>query len=243
MRLAIISDIHGNVAALEAVLADMQTRKVDQAINLGDVASGPLWPRETMDLLAQHPMPTVRGNHDRTVNGPDRDKMGPSDHYAYGELDDDQRAWLGALPLSIDAGNGIFAFHATPNDDLPYLIEEIHDRRLVRARHEVIAAKLGGVEAPIVLCGHSHLPHLIQLPDGPMIVNPGSVGCPAGAGGNYVSEVGSPHARYAILTTGGALPEVEMIAISYPWDAAARRAEANGKPQWAHALRTGFMPP
>jgi predicted phosphodiesterase len=87
MRIAAIADIHGNVAALEAVLADIRTRMVDQTINLGDIASGPLWPRETMQLLAQHPMPTVRGNHDRTIAGHDRDRMGPSDHYAFGELD------------------------------------------------------------------------------------------------------------------------------------------------------------
>jgi predicted phosphodiesterase len=242
MRLAIIADIHGNVAALEAVLADIRIRAVDQAINLGDVASGPLWPRETMQLLAQHPMPTVRGNHDRTVSGPDRDRMGPSDHYACGELDAAHRAWLGALPVTIDAGFAILAFHATPTDDLPYLVEEIHDRRLVRARHETIKANLGDVQARIVLCGHSHLPHLIQLPDGPLIVNPGSVGCPAGRGGDYVAEAGSPHARYAILTMREGQAEVEMIAVTYPWETAARRAEANGKPAWAHGLRTGFMP-
>jgi predicted phosphodiesterase len=242
MRIAIISDIHGNVAALEAALADMQAQKVDQAINLGDVVSGPLWPRETMQLLAQHPMPTVRGNHDRSVLGSEPDRMGPSDRYAQGELDDAHREWLGRLPLTIDAGHGILAFHATPTDDTPYLIEEIHDRRLVRARHEDIRQRLGDVQARIVLCGHSHLPHLIQLPDGPLIINPGSVGCPAGAGGRYVAEAGSPHARYAILTIDDARAAVEMIAVTYPWEAAARRAEANGQAEWAHALRTGFMP-
>ena len=242
MRIAVIADIHGNVAALEAVLADIHTRYVDQTINLGDITSGPLWPRETMQLLAQHSMPTVRGNHDRTVSAPDRDRMGPSDHYAYGELDAAHRQWLGALPMTIDAGHGILAFHATPTDDLPYLIEEIHDHRLVRARHDVIRSKLGHVQARIILCGHSHLPHLIRLPDGPLIVNPGSVGCPAGSGGDYVSEAGSPHARYAILTIRDAQVEADLIAVTYPWEKAARRAEANGKPDWAYGLRTGFMP-
>jgi predicted phosphodiesterase len=242
MRVAVIADIHGNVAALEAVLADIRTRRVDRIVNLGDVASGPLWPRETMQLLAEHAMPTVRGNHDRSVSGPDRDRMGAADRYAYGELDDAHRQWLGALPMTIDVDDGILAFHATPADDLPYLIEEVHDRRLVRARHEAIRERLGDVRARIVLCGHSHLQHLIQLPDGPLIANPGSVGCPAGAGGDYVAEAGSPHARYAVLTIRNARPEVEMIAITYPWEEAARRAEANGRGDWAHGLRTGFMP-
>jgi len=187
-------------------------------------------------------MPTVRGNHDRSVAGPDPGAMGPSDQFAHGELDPAHLQWLGALPVSIEPGHGILAFHATPTDDLPYLIEEIHDRRLVRARHDVIGAKLGEVRAEIVLCGHSHLQHLIRLPGGPMIVNPGSVGCPAGAGAGYVAEAGSPHARYAILTIRNTRIEVDMIALDYPWEAAAQRAEANGKPDWAHGLRTGFMP-
>ena len=51
MRIAVIADIHGNLPALEAVLADIQRRNVDRTINLGDCVSGPLWPREVCDLL------------------------------------------------------------------------------------------------------------------------------------------------------------------------------------------------
>jgi diadenosine tetraphosphatase ApaH/serine/threonine PP2A family protein phosphatase len=88
---------------------------------------------------------------------------------------------------------------------------------------------------------------MLKLPDGgPLVVNPGSVGCPAYADPDgdppHVSEAGTPHARYAILTLDGSLgARVEMIALPYDHEAAARRAEANGRPDWARALRTGLM--
>jgi predicted phosphodiesterase len=68
MRIAILADIHGNVLALEAVLTDLESRKVDKFVNLGDCVSGPLWPRETAELLMRLSWPTVRGNHGRRTN-------------------------------------------------------------------------------------------------------------------------------------------------------------------------------
>src|SRR6185436_11742027 len=95
MRLAVIADIHGNVAALEAVLADVRARGADGIVNLGDCVSGPLWPRETMDLLESLGMPTVRGNHDRWVADTPREDMYPSDVYAFDRLTPAQRSALG----------------------------------------------------------------------------------------------------------------------------------------------------
>ena len=83
----------------------------------------------------------------------------------------------------------------------------------------------------MVLCGHSHQQHLIQLPDGPLILNPGSVGCPSyddpGAE-PHVSEGGSPHARYAVLSIIGEQVSAEFVAISYDWNAAATPATPMG---------------
>ena len=98
MRLAIIADIHGNSLALEAVLADIDRRGVREIVNLGDVASGPLWPRETVESIQARHIPTVRGNHDRWVA---EGVTGGSDRYARERLDDAQRAWLGALPVRV----------------------------------------------------------------------------------------------------------------------------------------------
>jgi hypothetical protein len=76
-------------------------------------------------------------------------------------------------------------------------------------------------------------------------LNPGGVGCPShddpGDADPHLSESGSPHARYAILTTEGDQTSAELIAISYDWKAASARAEANGRPEWAYGLRTGWF--
>jgi len=98
MRIAILADIHGNLLALEAVLADLKHRKVDQFVDLGDCVSGPLWPRETAELLRQLNWPTVRGNHDRWVTDWPPEKQYPSDAIAFQALDPSQLAWLRALP-------------------------------------------------------------------------------------------------------------------------------------------------
>jgi predicted phosphodiesterase len=87
MHIAVIADIHGNMPALEAVLADIQRRNVGRMINLGDSVSGPLWPREVCDLLMARDDLTIRGNHDRWISGPDPSRMGASDRVAYSQLE------------------------------------------------------------------------------------------------------------------------------------------------------------
>ena len=89
MRIAVIADIHGNMPALEAVLADIQHRNVDRTINLGDCVSGPLWPREVCNLLMASDDLTIRGNYDRWVSGSDPARMGASNRYAYARTQPD----------------------------------------------------------------------------------------------------------------------------------------------------------
>ena len=114
-----------------------------------------------------------------------------------------------------------------------------------------IADRLGHVgSARVVLCGHSHKPELIRLPDGVLLLNPGSVGCPAyddPSAPAHLSEAGSPHARYALLEFRhgegwGNDAEKTFVALSYAHEQAACRAQASGRADWAHALRTGTMP-
>ena len=83
-----------------------------------------------------------------------------------------------------------------------------------------------------------------SYPDGPLILNPGSVGCPSyddPSNDPHVSEAGLPHARYAVLTIDEQAVSAEMIAVTYHWIAAATRAEKNGRPEWAYGLRTGWF--
>ena len=232
IRIAVIADIHGNLPALEAVLADIERRGVDHTINLGDCVSGPLWPREVCDLLMGREDLTIRGNHDRWVYGSDPTRMGASDRYAHSQLNQDHRAWLGALPTSGETEHDVFACHGTPNDDNQYLVEEVSDGRLVRARLATIQKRLGDVRARAVLCGHSHQQHLVQLPDGPLVLNPGSVGCPSyddpGAD-PHVSEAGSPHAQYAILT----IDEQQISARDAGRDLRLDSGCGSGREEWA----------
>jgi predicted phosphodiesterase len=244
MGIAVIADIHGNLPALEAVLADIQHRNVERIINLGDCVSGPLWPREVCDLLLARDDLTIRGNHDRWVSGLDPARMGASDRYAYSQLNQECRDWLSALPSTANADGGIFACHGTPTNDNQYLVEEVSDRRLVRAHPAAIQKRLGNIQARVILCGHSHQQHLIQLPDGPLIVNPGSVGCPSyddPGDDPHASELGLPRTRYAVVAVDDAQTSVDMIAIPYDWQAASARAEKNNRPEWAYGLRTGWF--
>jgi predicted phosphodiesterase len=246
MKLAVIADIHGNLPALEAVLADIARRCVTRIVDLGDCASGPLWPRETCEDLMARGLPTVRGNHDRWVAMLAPADMGPSDRYTFGALDDAQRRWLGELPATVRLDGNILAVHGRPDDDNRYLLEDIEQGRLVRAAADTIAQRLGATDAALVLCGHSHQQHMVRVPDGPLVINPGSVGLPAyrdPEGVAHVSEVGSPHARYALIGDGDGSMTIELVALDYDHASAAKRALSNGSPGWAHALETGFALP
>src|ERR1700719_2297538 len=143
MRLAILADIHGNFLALEAVLADLKHRKVDCIVNLGDCVSGPLWPRETIELLMRLDWPTIRGNHDRWVTDWPSEKHYPSDAFAFRALDSEQLAWLRALPSTRDLGDGIFACHGRPDDDNAYLLENVERGRLVPGRRTQVGERVG----------------------------------------------------------------------------------------------------
>ena len=77
MRIAAVSDIHGNLFALDAVLADIARRGVYLIVNLGDIVSGPLLPLDTAQRLMALGLPTIRGNHERQVLTMDLDRMGP----------------------------------------------------------------------------------------------------------------------------------------------------------------------
>ena len=95
---------------------------------------------------------------------------------------------------------------------------------------------------PLLLCGHNHLQRSMRLPAGGLVVNPGSVGWPAYQDDEpypHVMEAGSPHARYALVDDASGTWEVEMRSVVYDWEAAARIAEGNARPDVARALRTG----
>ena len=82
-KIAIISDIHGNILALKAVVEDINRRNIDRVINLGDHISGPLWPKETIEYLMLQDWIQIKGNHDRQLLEQSPYEHGASDKYAY----------------------------------------------------------------------------------------------------------------------------------------------------------------
>jgi predicted phosphodiesterase len=244
MRIAAIADIHGNLAALDAVLADIAKHGVDMTVNLGDIVSGPLQPSETADRLMPLGHPTIRGNHDRQVLAPASAQMGASDRFAANCLRTDQAAWLAGLPETLRLSGGILMVHGTPASDLAYFLETIDRHGFRPATPAEIEGRAGPDPARLILCGHSHLQRLARTGDGRFIVNPGSVGLPAYDDGlpfPHKVESGSPHARYALIDMQAGEITVEFVSVAYDWQMAAATAEANGRPDWAQALRTGTM--
>jgi predicted phosphodiesterase len=244
MKIAALSDIHGNLFALEAVLADVRRRGVDLTVNLGDILSGPLLPRETADRLMELGLPTIRGNHERQVLTLPAERMGPSDRYAFDTITNAQRHWIAALPGVLEPVPDVFMCHATPYNDVDCYLEDLVEGELRPAPLASVEERSSSSSASLILCGHSHIPRLLTLSTGQVIVNPGSVGIQAYEGhdpGPHVVEVGSPHARYAILERSRAGWAADLIAVPYDWEAASRLAFERGRPDWGRALSTGFV--
>ena len=238
MRLAVISDIHGNLVALEAVLEDLRHRAADAVVNLGDCVTSPLWPRETFELLDTLRLPTVRGNHDRWIAAMPADETSRTIRFTRDALTAEQRASLGALPFTLTVADGILALHGTPESDVEYLLEDRVDGRLALVSQATLSSRLQRISADLILCGHSHHQHSAWAAGGRLVVNPGSVGHPRSVDNADRArvEAGSPHARYAIATRRGGQWTVELIAVAYDWTQAATRARSLGRSDWADAF-------
>lgn len=245
MRLAAISDIHGNLPALDAVLQDIRHAEVDLVVNLGDILSGPLWVTETAERLMALRLPTIAGNHERQLLTRPREAMGASDAFAAGRLTAAQRDWIGGLPPTLPIGDDVLLVHGSPRGDLEAFVETVTGGAapgIRAATADEVAQRAAGVTQRLILCGHTHLPRAVALTDGRLVVNAGSVGLQAFEDDHpmpYIVENHTPHARYAVLTRGDAGWQLEHRCVPYDHEAAARRAEANGRPDWADALRTG----
>lgn len=243
-RIAILSDIHGNFPALQAVTADISQRGIDRVFNLGDHFSGPLWPAETAEYLIHQNWVQILGNHDRQLASESTSRLGPSDQYAWERLLPEHIDWLKSLPATLDMDDRLHLMHGAPTGDKTYLLETIDHGRTRMATLEEIRLRLGSAHMPVLLCGHTHVPRIVQVPDGPLIINPGSVGLPAYEDDyleQHITETGSPHARYVVLELNGSLTEAEIVLIEYDWMKAAAQARKNHRPDWDVALRTGFM--
>lgn len=238
--IAVLSDIHGNLPALEAVIADAQATGATRFVNLGDSLSGPLWPAETAALLMRLDWPTIAGNHERQLLTQAPERMNASDRFARAALDDAQLAWLAAQPATLTL-DGIRLVHGTARSDVEQLLETVEPAGLRAATDAEIAERLGDDPARLTLCGHSHLPGIRTLPDGRTAANPGSVGLQAYREDfpfPHSAQTGDPRARYALVRG----IDVELRTVRYDHVSAAAKAEREGRDDWAVALRTGRAP-
>lgn len=233
MRIAVISDVHGNRLALEAVEADIAMVGVDAIVNLGDLYAGPLDPVGTADLLIERNYPTVIGNHDRYIAQGLPPSKQPVDKYVTAQLKPVHLEYLRSLPATLDIEGEVFLCHGTPqSDEEPWLDAWWNGRTVTVPGEEEVTRRADGIDFPVLLCGHTHVSRIVRLRDGRLVVNPGSVGLQF----NY----GAPDARYAVLERHGGKWSANIRGVQYDYEAAAQQAIANGFPHWADTLRTGW---
>ena len=216
MRVAALYDVHGNLPALEAVLAEIEALEVDAVVVGGDIAIGPM-PRGALErLLALGEQARfLRGNGDREIAADTQDAegglWGERTLWSAGQLERGQLAWLSALPdtqtLDVDGLGPVLFCHGSPRSDEEILTRISSDER--------VAAAVAGVSEAVVVCGHTHVQfdrHVARK----RLVNPGSVGMPYEA---------RPGAYWALLG-----PEVELRRTDYDLEAAAAAVRASGFP-------------
>jgi putative phosphoesterase len=243
-RFAVISDVHGNIDALTAVLADIAGQNVARIVNLGDHFSGPLAARETADLLCGHDMLCIRGNHDRWLVEIPPDQHSGSERAAYAQLSAAHLEWLRALPAVRKLGD-VLMCHGTPTSDTEYFLERVHpDGTVVLEHPEQIEARALATDCTLILCGHTHLARRIDLRDGRVVVNPGSVGCPGYKSATpwpHSVQTGSPAARYAIVERSGAGWACALRSVPYDPSRMVELARCSLRPGWAGVLASGWV--
>ena len=181
MRVGIISDVHSNLPALEAVLEELERSTVDAIVCAGDVVGYNPWPAACVDRLRDLEVPTVMGNHDRAVvQGTSfrfNEMAAAGVELASEQLTEPQREWLASLPPErLEFDGRVKLVHGHPADPDRYTYPRDFSPRLLE-------------DEDVLVLGHTHVQHVERYAEG-VLVNPGSVGQP---------RDGDPRAAYAIL--------------------------------------------
>jgi len=209
VRVAAISDIHGNLPALEAVLAEIDREGVDEIVVVGDTAHGP-WPAEVVDLLVEREALCVRGNTDREVIERS-DRFGPLAPWSADRIGERRlaivRDWPLTVELTVDGLGAVLVCHSTPRQDDAVYTRITPDAELVNI--------LGPVAADVLVSGHTHMQYDRILTSGLRVVNPGSVGMPyEGASGAYWALLGlDVEFRRAEYDVEAAVAAIEVMGV------------------------------
>ena len=250
MKYALISDIHANRPALEAVLADIQARSDIEAVyHLGDLVGYAPWPNEVIDMIRRAGIAGVSGNYDSTValqykhcgcrsENPHQEELAhQSFAWTLEHTSDDAKRWLRTLPFRIDirpfgghlSGPTIRLVHGNNVLSTVYVTEDRTDDVLTR-----MAESMGAKAGDVICFGHTHRPWHRSVGD-IHFVNTGSVGRP---------KDGDPRAGYVILTVTEPGVVVDFIRVQYDIEDAARGILASDLPdEFADFLRTGGKAP
>jgi predicted phosphodiesterase len=242
-KLAAIADVHGNYIALEAVLADIARLGITDVVNLGDHLSGPLEARRTADLLIERGFPSIAGDQDRRLV--ELDRTGRSSRMDLQQLERKHLDWLASLQPTLMYHDEVFLCHGSPDSDTAYWLDRVmNDGRIGATPIGEVERSASGIAASLILCGHTHIPRVVRLRDGRLVVNAGSVGCPGYAGQHPVYhkvETGTPDACYAVLERTLFGWSTTFRYVSYDHMAMAEMARKHGMPVWASALATGWI--
>jgi predicted phosphodiesterase len=181
MHIALISDIHGNLVSLEAVLADIDRAGVDQIVCLGDVTVYGPQPRQVMQRLKALDCPCIMGNHDLDVLKPNLVHMGTdvlpweeelvawcADQLSEADLDF-SRSFQPRVEIPLDSDSRLLCFHGSPKSNM--------DQILATTPGPELDKMLVGHAAVVMAGGHTHV-QMLRQHKGVMLINPGSVGCP-----------------------------------------------------------------
>ena len=246
MRYALISDVHANLPALNAVIADIATRvDIAATFHLGDLVGYAPWPNEVVSLIASQGIRGVAGNYDSTVATDyahcgckyedARQEELSHESYAWtrARIARGAKAFLGTLPFRIDlrplgghtTGPTVTLVHGNHVLNTMYMHEARSDDVLAK-----MASSVGARPGDVICFGHTHKPWQ-RVVDGVTFVNTGSVGRP---------KDGDPRAGYVILDVTAARTVAEFIRVAYDVEEAAAGILASTLPrEFADFLRTG----
>lgn len=244
MNIAVISDIHSNVFALEKVLADIKRHDADLILNLGDTLYGPIAPKETYELIMSENIISISGNQDRLIHEakePDI-KLNPTLSFIIKNIEAEAVTWLKDLPFEKRISPEVYFCHGSPGSDSEYLLEDIASGYPIVRKDEEIIKSLHGETSKIILCGHTHIFRSVMLSTNQIVINPGSAGLPAYKDDEpviHAMENYNPYASYAIIEKINGEWEITNKLVPYNFEKAAEAASKRNRKDWAFYLKTG----
>ena len=228
MRVAVLSDIHGNAHALDCCLADLAARGgADAVVAAGDLCMDGPKPKKVLERLREIGARCVRGNTDRMIGEADPAQLDPDDargvQWVRGKIGKAWTHWLRELPFSLafgDGEDGLLVCHANPKSDDEHVWPDAYDDTLERL--------FGDVPQRTVAFGHLHLAY-VRVWRGRTLVNVASAGLP---------KDGDPLAHYAILTRRSGGWEVQERRVPFDLERVARQLRKSGIPDLNRRLST-----